>query len=69
MQPRTFELQLKGIDLELRVAALTGRESLSAPYRFDLDVVLPPELDPESLLRRDARLWGLTKDGPPELLQ
>lgn len=41
---------------ELAVAALRGKEVLSGPYRFDLEVVVAKSVDPAALLGAGARL-------------
>lgn len=55
-QPR-FTLTVDGNQNELKVLEFTGKEAISQPYRFDLELVSErPDLDPESLLHRQAFL-------------
>ncbi|KPN89048.1 type VI secretion system tip protein VgrG [Pseudomonas nunensis] len=55
-QPR-FTLTLDGVQNELKVLEFTGKEAISQPFRFDLELVSEqPDLDLESLLHRQAFL-------------
>ncbi|MCU1749821.1 type VI secretion system tip protein VgrG [Pseudomonas sp. 6D_7.1_Bac1] len=55
-QPR-FTLTLDGVQHELKVLEFTGKEAISQPYRFDLELVSEyPDLDLEDLLHRQAFL-------------
>lgn len=55
-QPR-FTLTLEGVQSELKVLEFTGKEAISQPYRFNLELVSErPDLDLESLLHRQAFL-------------
>ena len=52
-----FTLCLEGIEHDFKVLEFQGREAISQPYRFDLDLVSErPDLDLESLLHRPAFL-------------
>ncbi|MFI8727032.1 type VI secretion system tip protein VgrG [Stutzerimonas kunmingensis] len=52
-----FTLSLEGIEHDFKVLEFQGREAISQPYRFDLELVSErPDLDMESLLRRPAFL-------------
>ena len=56
-QPR-FTLTVDGNQNELKVLEFTGKEAISQPYRFDLELVSErPDLDLESLLHRQAFLY------------
>jgi len=58
-----FSLTLEGVEHDLQVLAFSGREAISQPYRFDLELVSEhPDLDLESLLHRPAFL-ALSSDG------
>ena len=55
-QPR-FTLTFEGVESELNVLEFVGKEAISQPYRFDLELVSErPDLDLESLLHRQAFL-------------
>jgi type VI secretion system secreted protein VgrG len=55
-QPR-FMLTLDGVPSELKVLEFTGKEAISQPYRFDLELVSErPDIELESLLHRQAFL-------------
>ncbi|MEO6676975.1 MAG: type VI secretion system tip protein VgrG [Pseudomonas sp.] len=55
-QPR-FTLTLDGVQNELKVLEFTGKEAISQPFRFDLELVSErPDLDLEDLLHRQAFL-------------
>ncbi|WP_347903540.1 type VI secretion system tip protein VgrG [Pseudomonas purpurea] len=55
-QPR-FTLTLDGVQDGLKVLEFTGKEAISQPYRFDLELVSErPDLDLENLLHRQAFL-------------
>lgn len=55
-QPR-FTLTLEGAQLDLKVLEFTGKEAISQPFRFELELVSErPDLDLESLLHRQAFL-------------
>jgi type VI secretion system secreted protein VgrG len=52
-----FTLTLDGVQNELKVLEFTGKEAISQPYRFDLELVSEhPDLDLESFLHRQAFL-------------
>ncbi|MGA9703256.1 type VI secretion system Vgr family protein [Pseudomonas sp.] len=58
-----FTLTLDGVASDLEVYSFEGREALSTPYRFDLELVSEqPDLDLESLLHRQAYL-GFDEQG------
>ncbi len=55
-QPR-FTLTLEGAQHDLKVLEFTGREAISQPFRFELELVSErPDLDLESLLHGQAFL-------------
>ncbi|BCX65810.1 type VI secretion system tip protein VgrG [Pseudomonas izuensis] len=55
-QPR-FTLTVEGSDHDLKVLEFTGKEAISQPYRFDLELVSErPDIELESLLHRQAFL-------------
>ena len=52
-----FSLTIEGIDHDLQVLAFNGREAISQPYRFDLELVSErADLDLKDLLHRPAFL-------------
>ncbi|MBK3869962.1 type VI secretion system tip protein VgrG [Pseudomonas stutzeri] len=52
-----FTLALEGIEHDFKVLEFQGREAISQPYRFDLELLSErPDLDLESLLHRPAFL-------------
>jgi type VI secretion system secreted protein VgrG len=52
-----FTLSLEGIEHDFKVLEFRGREAISQPYRFDLELVSEhPDLDLENLLHRPAFL-------------
>ena len=52
-----FVLRVDGLGNDLQVLAFHGREALSCPYRFDIELVSErPDLDLQSLLHRRAYL-------------
>ncbi|SEM85949.1 Rhs element Vgr protein [Pseudomonas sp. ok272] len=52
-----FTLTLEGAQDQLKVLGFTGRETISQPYRFDLELVSDrPDLDLDALLHRQAFL-------------
>lgn len=54
-RPSRFSLNITGADPELHVLAFTGKEAISTPYAFDLELVSPRcDLDLEALLHRPA---------------
>ncbi|MBU2332188.1 MAG: type VI secretion system tip protein VgrG [Gammaproteobacteria bacterium] len=58
-----FTLTLEGVEHDFKVLEFQGREAISQPYRFDLELVSErPDLDLESLLHRPAFL-ALAPDG------
>ncbi|MBV4460687.1 type VI secretion system tip protein VgrG [Pseudomonas sp. COR58] len=63
-QPR-FTLTLEGAHYDLKVLEFTGKEAISQPFRFDLELVSErPDLDLESLLHRQAFLsFGVQGSG------
>lgn len=60
-QNQPFTLTLRGAADPLRVYSLRGREALSEPYRFELDVVVPRTVDPDAWLGADASLLMVTR--------
>lgn len=55
--PTTFRLIATDVKHELQVLSFTGQESISTPFRFDLELVGErPDLDIESLLHQQALL-------------
>ncbi|NQD93730.1 type VI secretion system tip protein VgrG, partial [Pseudomonas sp. CrR25] len=58
-----FSLRIEGLEHDLQVLEFTGREALSQPYRFELELISEqPDLDLQSLLHQPAFL-GFTPDG------
>ena len=58
-----FRLILKGLKYELKVLSLTGREAISQPFAFDIELVSEhPSFDLEALLHKPAFLQ-LAPDG------
>ncbi|MGA4638800.1 type VI secretion system tip protein TssI/VgrG [Stutzerimonas stutzeri] len=52
-----FTLSLEGVENDFKMLEFRGREAISQPYRFDLELVSErPDLDLESLLHRPAFL-------------
>ncbi|MCD1609983.1 type VI secretion system tip protein TssI/VgrG [Stutzerimonas kunmingensis] len=52
-----FSLTLEGVEHDLQVLAFSGREAISQPYRFDLELVSElPDLDLQALLHKPAFL-------------
>ena len=52
-----FSLTIEGVEHDLQVLALTGREAISQPYRFDLELISErPDLDLHSLLHKSVFL-------------
>ncbi len=52
-----FKLSLEGVEHDFKVLEFRGREAISQPYRFELELVSErPNLDLESLLHRPAFL-------------
>ncbi|WP_336316191.1 type VI secretion system tip protein TssI/VgrG [Stutzerimonas stutzeri] len=52
-----FTLSLEGVEHDFKVLEFRGREAISQPYRFDVELVSErPDLDLESLLHRPAFL-------------
>jgi len=52
-----FTLSLEGVEHDFKVLEFRGREAISQPYRFDLELVSErPDLDLESLMHRPAFL-------------
>ncbi|MCB4796622.1 type VI secretion system tip protein VgrG [Pseudomonas sp. NP21570] len=52
-----FTLSLEGVEHDFKVLEFQGREAISQPYRFDLELVSEhPDLDLQSLLHRPAFL-------------
>ena len=52
-----FTLSLEGVEHDFKVLEFRGREAISQPYRFDLELVSErPDLDLQSLLHRPAFL-------------
>ena len=50
-----FSLTIDGIEHDLQVLAFSGREAISQPYRFDLELVSEcPDLDLQSLLHQPS---------------
>jgi len=58
-----FSLHIEGIEHDLQVLEFSGREAISQPYRFELELVSErPDLDLEGLLQQSAFL-AYTEDG------
>ncbi len=58
-----FSLHIEGVKHDLQVLQFHGREAVSQPYRFELELVSErPDLDLESLLQRSAFL-AFNRDG------
>ncbi|WP_313087876.1 type VI secretion system tip protein TssI/VgrG [Pseudomonas sp.] len=52
-----FSLTIEGVEHDLQVLAFCGREAISQPYRFDLELISErPDLDLQSLLHKPAFL-------------
>ena len=52
-----FTLAIEGLEHDLKVLEFSGREAISQPYRFDIDLVSErPDLDLETLLNQPAFL-------------
>ncbi|WP_312953709.1 type VI secretion system Vgr family protein [Stutzerimonas kunmingensis] len=52
-----FSLTLEGVEHDLQVLAFSGREAISQPYRFDLELISElPDLDLQALLHKPAFL-------------
>ncbi|SFP37381.1 type VI secretion system secreted protein VgrG [Geopseudomonas sagittaria] len=52
-----FQLRIDGVEHDLQVLAFDGREAISQPWRFDLELISErPDLDLEALLNRPAFL-------------
>jgi type VI secretion system secreted protein VgrG len=52
-----FSLAIDGVEHDLQVLAFTGREAISQPYRFDLELISErPDLALQSLLHKSAFL-------------
>ncbi|CEG54279.1 Rhs element Vgr protein [Stutzerimonas xanthomarina] len=52
-----FSLTLEGVEHDLQVLAFSGREAISQPYRFDLELVSEhPDLDLQALLHKPVFL-------------
>lgn len=52
-----FSLHIEGIEHDLQVLEFSGREAISQPYRFELELVSErPDIDLESLLQQSAFL-------------
>ncbi|WP_439886812.1 type VI secretion system tip protein TssI/VgrG [Pseudomonas sp. MBLB4123] len=52
-----FSLSIEGVEHDLQVLAFSGREAISQPYRFELELVSErPDLDLQSLLHQRAFL-------------
>jgi len=52
-----FSLTLEGVDHDFKVLEFRGREAISQPYRFDLELVSErPDLDLQALLHKPAFL-------------
>ena len=58
-----FSLHIEGIEHDLQVLEFSGREAISQPYRFELELVSErPDIDLERLLQQPAFL-AFTEDG------
>ena len=58
-----FSLHIEGVEHDLQVLEFSGREAISQPYRFEVELVSErPDLDLESLLQQPAFL-AFTGDG------
>ena len=52
-----FSLVIEGVEHDLQVLEFSGREAISQPYRFELELVSErPDLDLQSLLHKPAFL-------------
>ncbi|MCQ4249200.1 type VI secretion system tip protein VgrG [Pseudomonas stutzeri] len=52
-----FSLHIEGIEHDLQILEFSGREAISQPYRFELELVCErPDIDLESLLQQSAFL-------------
>ncbi|MEL7560774.1 type VI secretion system tip protein TssI/VgrG [Stutzerimonas chloritidismutans] len=52
-----FSLAIEGVEHDLQVLAFTGREAISQPFRFELELISEhPELNLQSLLHKPAFL-------------
>ncbi|UTW05807.1 type VI secretion system Vgr family protein [Pseudomonas benzenivorans] len=59
-----FSLSIEGVEHDLQVLAFNGRETISQPYAFELELVSErPDLDLQSLLHQRAFL-AFNPDGP-----
>jgi type VI secretion system secreted protein VgrG len=59
-----FSLTIEGLEHDLQVLAFTGREAISQPFRFDVELVSErPDLDLRSLLHKAAFLSLPTGNG------
>ena len=58
-----FSLSIKGLEHDLQVLEFSGREAISQPYRFEVDLISEqPDLDLQSLLHQRAFL-AFSPDG------
>jgi type VI secretion system secreted protein VgrG len=58
-----FSLTIEGLEHDLQVLEFSGREAISQPYRFELELISErPDLDLQSLLHQPAFL-AFTPDG------
>mgnify|MGYP001442785554 CR=1 FL=1 len=52
-----FSLNIEGVEHDLQVLEFSGREAISQPYRFDVELISErPDIDLESLLHQRAFL-------------
>ncbi|MBU1331615.1 MAG: type VI secretion system tip protein VgrG, partial [Gammaproteobacteria bacterium] len=59
-----FSLSIEGLEHDLQVLAFNGRDAISQPYRFELELVSErPDLDLQSLLHQPAFL-AFSPEGP-----
>jgi len=63
LAPNRFTLAIEGLNHDLQVLEFTGRETISQPFVFELELISErPDLDLESLLHQPAFL-AFTQDG------
>ena len=58
-----FSLSIEGLEHDLQVLEFSGREAISQPYRFEVELISEnPQLDLQSLLHQPAFL-AFSPDG------
>ena len=58
-----FSLNIEGVEHDLQVLEFSGREAISQPYRFDVELISErPDIDLESLLHQRAFLQARTSE-------